>query len=70
MTRQTKPHVDEKWAIAQLHEVWRWAIANNRHFVAYLIGVAILAFDHDNGRGRFSPPKGSELGPDKPVKPR
>ncbi|MBP6010840.1 MAG: hypothetical protein KBA31_01325 [Alphaproteobacteria bacterium] len=67
MTRHTKPQVDEKWAIAQLHEVWRWAIANNRHFVAYLIGVAILAFDHDNGRGQFKPPRLDD-GPDKPNK--
>ena len=58
--RRTESPYDEKWAIARLREVWEWAIAQNRHFVAYLIGMTILAFEHDDGRGKFKPGKGRE----------
>jgi hypothetical protein len=51
--RRTKAPYDETWAIARLREVWEWAVAEKRHFVAYLIGMAILAFDQDAGDGKF-----------------
>jgi hypothetical protein len=44
--------------------VWEWAVAQKRPFVAYLIGMTILSFDIDDGRGAFKPRKGP---PDKPA---
>ena len=51
--RRTEAPYDDKWAVARLRDVWEWAVAQNRHFVAYLIGMAILAFELDDGRGKF-----------------
>ena len=51
--RRTEPPFDDSWAIARLHEVWEWAVAQNRHFVAYLLGMAILAFELDGGDSKF-----------------
>ncbi len=53
--RRTPPPYDDKWAIARLREVWEWAVATNRHFVAYLLGMAILAFELDTGDRKFKP---------------
>lgn len=64
MRRTVSPY-DEKWAVARLREVWEWAVAQNRHFVAYLIGMAILAFELDDGRGKFKPPKNIDKNLDK-----
>jgi len=47
--RRTEAPYDDKWAIARLHEVWEWAVAQKRPFVAYLIGMTILSFDIDDG---------------------
>lgn len=55
--RRTESPYDEGWAVARLHEVWEWAVAQNRHFVAYLLGMAILAFELDDGRGKFKAAK-------------
>lgn len=55
--RRTESPYDEGWAIARLREVWEWAVAQNRHFVAYLLGMAILAFELDDGRGKFKAAK-------------
>jgi hypothetical protein len=54
MNRTPAPY-DDKWAIARLREVWEWAVASNRHFVAYLLGMAILAFELDVGDRKFKP---------------
>ena len=53
--RRTPAPYDDKWAIACLREVWEWAVASNRHFVAYLLGMAILAFELDTGDRTFKP---------------
>jgi hypothetical protein len=53
--KRTPPPYDDKWAIARLREVWEWAVATNRHFVAYLLGMAILAFELDTGDRKFKP---------------
>jgi len=58
--RRTESPYDEKWAVARLHEVWEWAVGQNRHFVAYLVGMTILALEHDDGRGKFKPGRGHE----------
>jgi hypothetical protein len=55
--RRTEAPYDDKWAIARLHEVWEWAVAQKRPFVAYLIGMTILSFDIDEGRGTVKPPR-------------
>lgn len=55
--RRTESPYDDKWAVARLHEVWEWAVAQKRPFVAYLIGMTILSFDMDDGRGAFKQPK-------------
>lgn len=54
--RRTEAPYDDKWAIARLHEVWEWAVAQKRPFVAYLIGMTILSFDIDDG-GALKPRK-------------
>ncbi|MEQ1866275.1 MAG: hypothetical protein ABL996_16680 [Micropepsaceae bacterium] len=61
--RRTQAPYDDKWAIARLREVWEWAVASNRHFVAYLLGMAILAFELDTGDRKFKPsqPRGADL---------
>ena len=68
--RRTESPYDDKWAIARLREVWEWAIAQNRHFIAYLLGMAIIAFDLDDGKGKFKA-KADEAParPQKQVKP-
>jgi hypothetical protein len=53
--RRTESPYDDRWAIARLHEVWEWAVAQKRPFVAYLIGMTILSFDIDDGRGAYKP---------------
>lgn len=63
--RRTEAPYDDKWAIARLHEVWEWAVAQKRPFVAYLIGMTILSFDIDDGRGAFKRKAG-----DKPAAPK
>lgn len=68
--RRTESPYDENWAIARLHEVWEWAVAQNRHFVAYLLGMAILAFEHDDGRGKFKPAKDASEAPVHPTRPK
>jgi hypothetical protein len=55
--RRTESPYDETWAIARLREVWEWAVAQKRPFVAYLLGMTILAFELDDGA--FRPPKGA-----------
>lgn len=55
--RRTEAPYDDKWAIARLHEVWEWAVAQKRPFVAYLIGMTILSFDIDDGRAALKPRK-------------
>jgi hypothetical protein len=65
--RRTESPYDDGWAIARLREVWEWAVAQNRHFVAYLLGMAILAFELDDGRGKF---KAAKDAPDAAVRPR
>lgn len=57
--RRTESPYDDKWAVARLHEVWEWAVAQKRPFVAYLIGMTILSFDMDDGRGAFKQSKSS-----------
>ena len=63
--RRTEAPYDDAWALARLHDVWQWAIAQDRHFVAYLLGMAILAFELDQGDGKFkaSKPKGTGAPP-------
>lgn len=56
--RRTEAPYDDKWAVARLHEVWEWAVAQKRPFVAYLIGMTILSFDIDDGRDALKPRKG------------
>jgi hypothetical protein len=63
--RRTDSPYDDTWAIARLHEVWEWAVAQKRPFVAYLIGMTILSFEIDEGRGTVKPPKSPG---DKPTK--
>jgi hypothetical protein len=53
--RRTESVYDETWAIARLREVWEWAVAQKRPFVAYLLGMTILAFEIDESA--FRPPK-------------
>lgn len=60
--RRTPPPYDDKWAIARLREVWEWAVASKRHFVTYLIGMAILAFELDAGDGKFKPGQSDSAG--------
>ena len=60
--RRTEPPFDETWAIARLHEVWEWSVARKRHFVAYLLGMAILAFELDSGEGKFKPSRPRDVG--------
>jgi hypothetical protein len=55
--RRTEPPYDDAWAVARIREVWEWAVAMDRHFVAYLLGMAILAFDLDAGDGKFKESK-------------
>lgn len=57
--RRTESPYDDTWAIARLHEVWEWAVAQKRPFVAYMLGMTILAFELDDGRGAFKTPKGA-----------
>ncbi len=57
MSKRTEAPYDDKWAIARLHEVWEWAVAQKRPFVAYLIGMTILSFDIDDGRAALKPRK-------------
>jgi len=56
--RRTESPYDATWAIARIKEVWEWAVAQKRPFVAYLLGMAILAFEVDDGKGTFKAPKG------------
>jgi len=56
--RRTESPYDDTWAIARIKEVWEWAVAQKRPFVAYLLGMAILAFELDDGKGGFKSPKG------------
>jgi len=58
--RRTESPYDEKWAIARLREVWEWAVAQHRPFIAYLIGMTILAFELDDGRGKFKAARGRD----------
>lgn len=67
--RRTQAPYDDAWAIARLHEVWEWAVRQNRHYVAFLVGMTIIAFEHDDGRGKFKPPKLGEA-PPRPTKVR
>ena len=53
--RRTEAPYDDTWAVARIREVWEWAVAQDRNFVAYLLGMAILAFEHDHGNGKFKP---------------
>ena len=64
--RRTPPPYDDKWAIARLREVWEWAVASKRHFVAYLLGMTILAFELDTGEGKFKPsqPRAADVAAD------
>jgi hypothetical protein len=62
--RRTDSPYDDRWAIARLHEVWEWAVAQKRPFVAYLIGMTILSFELDDGH----PTKPSKSTGDKPAK--
>jgi hypothetical protein len=55
--RRTEAPYDDTWAIARLREVWEWAVAQKRPFVAYMLGMTILAFELDDGRGAFKPPR-------------
>ena len=55
--RRTTPPYDDSWALARIREVWEWAVAQDRHFVAYLLGMTILSFDLDGGDGKFKPSK-------------
>jgi hypothetical protein len=55
--RQTEPPFDDAWALARIREVWEWAVKKDRHFIAYLLGMAILAFDLDAGDGKFKESK-------------
>lgn len=55
--RRTDSPYDDKWAVARLREVWEWAVAQKRPFVAYLIGMTILSFDIDDGRAALKPRK-------------
>jgi hypothetical protein len=65
--RRTEAPYDDTWAIARLREVWEWAVAQKRPFVAYMLGMTILAFELDDGRGAFKPPKGARAkGPQPP----
>ena len=56
--RRTESPYNDTWAIARIKEVWEWAVAQKRPFVAYLLGMAILAFELDDGKGGFKPSKG------------
>ena len=38
--RRTQAPYDDTWAVAHIREVWEWAVAQDRHFVAYLLGMA------------------------------
>lgn len=60
--RKTESPYDDTWAIARLREVWEWAVAQKRPFVAYLLGMTILAFELEDGRG-FKAPKGEAAVP-------
>ena len=60
--RRTEAPYDDRWAVARIHEVWEWAVAQDRHFVAYLLGMAILAFELDDGSGKFKPAKPRAVG--------
>jgi hypothetical protein len=55
--RRTESPYDDSWAIARLREVWEWAVAQKRPFVAYLVGMTILAFELDHGRSPLKPRK-------------
>ena len=55
--RRTESPYDDTWAIARLREVWEWAVAQKRPFVAFLLGMTILAFEIDDGRGALKPAK-------------
>ena len=66
--RRTESPYDETWAIARLREVWEWAVAQKRPFVAYLLGMTILAFELDDGS--FHAPKGSGDRVGAPAKPK
>jgi hypothetical protein len=68
--RRTEAPYDDTWAVARLHDVWQWAIAQNRHFVAYLLGMAILAFELDDGDGKFKPGKSKSAGAPPPPSPK
>ena len=61
--RRTQAPYDDTWAVAHIREVWEWAVAQDRHFVAYLLGMAILAFERDQGDGKFKPPPAREPAP-------
>jgi hypothetical protein len=65
--RRTDSPYDDKWAVARLREVWEWAVAQKRPFVAYLIGMTILSFDIDDGRIALKPRKAPG---DKPGAPK
>ena len=54
--RRTEPPYDDAWAIGRLREVWEWAVAKDLNFVAYLIGMAIMAFELDSA-GAFKAPR-------------
>ena len=66
--RRTESPYDDTWAIARLREVWEWAVAQKRPFVAYLLGMTILAFELDDGA--FRPPKGSDDRAAAPAQPK
>jgi hypothetical protein len=51
-------------ALRHMRETWEWALKSKRPYFAYLLGVAILAFDMDRGPGNFVPP-----GPAKVARP-
>ena len=55
--RRTESPYDDSWAIARLREVWEWAVAQKRPFVAYLVGMTILAFELDQARTPLKPRK-------------
>jgi hypothetical protein len=60
-------------ALRHMRELWVWAVNSKRPYFAYLVAVALIAFDFDNGPGKFVPPglaRGIPVGPKKPRRGR
>jgi hypothetical protein len=50
-------NINDAEALRRMREVWEWAIKAKRPVFAYLLGMAIIAFDMDHGTsGGFSLP--------------